>query len=220
MNAHTVKNHAKAPCLPPGATTSPGAPRRTRKLRRIKPRKVEGKASPHPPVVEIKAEKSSAPPAALARAVGKPLSNAAHTSVTNVAMRSPAQPADVPAMPVPATPAHALTSEPSSDPKPDKQIALLTAKVEALIELMHRMDQRLAAHAKAASDAGTSADPERGLDVKNAAALLGISRASLYELRKEPGFVKPIQVGKRSVRYSRAELLAWQQAQKESKAVQ
>lgn len=220
MNAHTVKNHAKAPCLPPGSTTSPAAPPRLRKLRRVKRKKVATKANVQPPLTEAKAEKSFVRPAAPSLVVAKPVSNVVHISVTDLAMRVPALPAGVPVMPSPTTHARAPAPDHSSDPMPDKQLALLTAKVETLIELMLRVEQRMVAHAKAASDAGALADPERGLDVKAAAALLGISRASLYELRKESGFVKPIQVGKRSVRYSRAELLAWQQAQKESKAVQ
>lgn len=159
-------------------------------------------------------------PVTISRPVAKPVGKAVRLSVTDLAIRFPAQPALATALPIPA--AHPLTPavEQPRAATQEKQIALLMAKVDALTELVHRLERNLAGHAKAATEAATPADPERSLDAKEAAALLGISRASFYELRKQPDFVKPMQVSKRSVRYARAELLAWQQARKESKADQ
>lgn len=93
--------------------------------------------------------------------------------------------------------------------KVNEQLSLLSAKVDALTDLIRRMSADGASGRKAPASKTGPTDPEQGLSAKEAAALLGIGRATFYELLKRDDFVCPIKVGKRSVRYSRADLLAW-----------
>lgn len=90
-----------------------------------------------------------------------------------------------------------------------EQLSLLSTKVDALTGLIRRMSADGASGRKAPASETRATDPEQGLNAKEAAALLGIGRATFYEMLKRDDFVSPIKVGKRSVRYSRADLLAW-----------
>ncbi|MBN8505523.1 MAG: helix-turn-helix domain-containing protein [Burkholderiales bacterium] len=218
MTAHTISTSIKTQQLPPRNPAPPVAPTRPKRLRRIKRKKVISQQSASTPLADMKVEPPTARPETPARPTAEPLAKAVNHVVvaqSHLQVESP-QAIALPA----ATTADASAGEPPSVAMQDLQIAMLAAKLDALTELMHDVKKLLADRTKAAMEPGTPGDPERGLDAKEAAALLGISRASLYELRKEPGFVQPMQVGKRSVRYARAELLAWQQARKDSKAAQ
>lgn len=53
------------------------------------------------------------------------------------------------------------------------------------------------------------------LSPKQAAALLGLARASIYKIAaRDPDFPRPIHVTPRAVRFRRDELDAWIEAQK------
>lgn len=47
------------------------------------------------------------------------------------------------------------------------------------------------------------------INVNEAAALLGVARRTVYELRARPDFPKPIALARRAVRYRVADLEAW-----------
>ncbi|MBL0089766.1 MAG: helix-turn-helix domain-containing protein [Ideonella sp.] len=91
------------------------------------------------------------------------------------------------------------------------ELRALHAKLEAVLELLHRLAHRWPARERERVAVATDhqCDPDRGLDAKQASELLGVCRSSFYELRKQPGFPEAVQVGKRSVRYRRGDLIAW-----------
>lgn len=92
----------------------------------------------------------------------------------------------------------------------------LESKLDGLPEAVRQLIVGPSGRAKSQPPPDRSAplDPNQGLDAKAAAEFLGVGRSTFYTLRELPEFPKPIQVGKRCVRYRLSELIAWQATRK------
>lgn len=56
---------------------------------------------------------------------------------------------------------------------------------------------------------GLSPGPTPLVKVVEAAAMLGVSRSSLYNMLRDGDFCRPVRIGPRTVRFLRSDVLAW-----------
>lgn len=59
------------------------------------------------------------------------------------------------------------------------------------------------------SGPGLPAGPPPLVKVVEAAAMLGVSRSTLYNMLRDGDFCQPVRIGPRTVRFMRAEVVAW-----------
>jgi prophage regulatory protein len=62
------------------------------------------------------------------------------------------------------------------------------------------------------SGPGLPAGPPPLVKVVEAAAMLGVSRSTLYNMLRDGDFCQPVRIGPRTVRFLRSEVVAWIQA--------